>query len=137
VVVAALKLAEVAAAATVTDAGTASVGLASIRVTTAPPAGAGPLRVTVQVEALKGFRAAGRQDREVTAGKAATTATVPPVALSRMAFPVVEDATLLPIPIAVVVRPAAMVRVTTATAPFEMMPAFIAEATQVYVPDTP
>ena len=74
----ALKVAEVAAAATETDAGTVRVELVLIRVTIAPPAGAGPLRVTVQVEAPEALRVVGRQDREVTAGKAATTETVPP-----------------------------------------------------------
>jgi hypothetical protein len=136
VVVAALKVAEVAAGATVTDVGTVRVELVLIRVTMAPE-GAGPLRLTVQVEAAKPFRVAGRQEREVTAGKAATTLTMPPVAASRMAFPEVEDATLLPIPIEAVVRPAAMVRVTTPTTPLEMIPAFIAEAMQVYVPEAP
>jgi hypothetical protein len=136
VVVVALKVAVVAAAATVTDAGTVSVELASIRVTIAPPAGAGPLRVTVQVEALKALRAAGRQDREVTAGKAATTETVPPVEKSTMPFPAGEDALPL-IPIGAVFRAAAIVRFTTAATPFEMIPAFIAQATQVYVPGTP
>jgi hypothetical protein len=131
VVVAALKVAEVAAGATVTDVGTVRVELVLIRVTIAPVAGAGPLRTTVQIEVAKPFRVAGRQDSEVTAGRAATTVTAPPVAESRMAFPEVEDATLLLIPIAAVVRPAAMVRVTTPTAPLEMIPAFIAEAMQV------
>jgi hypothetical protein len=48
-----------------------------------------------------------------------------------------EDAALLPMPIAVVVSPVAMVRFTTATAPFEMALAFIAEATQAKVPEPP
>jgi hypothetical protein len=52
--VVALNVAVVAAAATVTDAGTVSVGLVLVRVTIAPPAGAALVRVTVQ--ALDPFR---------------------------------------------------------------------------------
>jgi hypothetical protein len=48
-VVVALKLADVAAAATVTEAGTVRVALVLVRVTLAPPAGAALLNVTVQV----------------------------------------------------------------------------------------
>src|SRR6202167_5842861 len=114
-----LKVAEVAAAATVTDAGTVRVALVLVRVTVAPPAGAACVRVTVQVELLLLCRMAGRQDRELTAGKTAPPVTVPPVAKSMMPLPAGEDAALLPIPIAVVVTPAAMVRFTTATAPSE------------------
>ena len=135
VVVAALKVAEVAAGATPTDVGTVRVELVLIRVTIAPAEGAGPLRVTVQVEAAKPFSVAGRQESELTAGNEATTLTVPPVAESRMAFPELEDAMLLLIPIAAAVRPGPMVRVTIPTTPLEMIPAFIAEAMQVYVPE--
>ena len=45
----ALNVAEVAAAGTMTDAGTVSVGLLLVSVTLAPPEGAAPLSVTVQV----------------------------------------------------------------------------------------
>jgi hypothetical protein len=48
-VVVALNVPVVAAAATVTDAGTVSVGLVLVRVTFAPPAGAALVSVTVQV----------------------------------------------------------------------------------------
>ena len=60
-VVVALKVALMAAAATVTDAGTVRVGLVLERVTAAPPVGAGWVRVTVQV--LEAFcpRLAGLQ----------------------------------------------------------------------------
>jgi hypothetical protein len=48
-----IKLTDVAAAGTVTDGATVSVALEFVRVTVAPPAGAGWVRVTVQVlEAL-------------------------------------------------------------------------------------
>jgi hypothetical protein len=135
--VVALKVAEVAAAATVTDAGAVSVALVFVRVTRAPPAGAACVRVTVQVELLELFKEAGKQPREATPGKTEPPVTIPPVAKSAMPLPAGEDPALLLIPMAVVVSPAAMVRLTTAMAPFEMIPAFIAEASQVYAPETP
>ena len=49
-----MNVAVVAAAATVTDAGTVSVGLVLVSVTKAPPVGATLVRVTVQV--LEAFR---------------------------------------------------------------------------------
>jgi hypothetical protein len=49
VAVVTLKVADVAAAATVTDAGTVNVALEFARVTLAPPVGAAWVRVTVQV----------------------------------------------------------------------------------------
>ncbi len=49
VVFVALKVAEVAAAATVTEGGTVSVALLFVRATLAPPVGAAWVRVTVQV----------------------------------------------------------------------------------------
>ena len=64
--VVALKLAEVAAAATVTDAGTVSVALGLARVTLAPPVGAPWVRVTVQVLNELGPRLVGLQASEET-----------------------------------------------------------------------
>ena len=140
----ALKVAEAAPAATVTDVGTVSVGLALVRVTIAPPAGADPVRATVQAEAPPTLRLAGRQDKDATVGKTGVPpgklpppVTVPPVAKSTMPFPAGEDAALLLIPIEVVLRPEAMVRFTTATTPFEMMLPLIAETTQANVPEPP
>ena len=49
VVVVALNVAVVAAAGTVTDAGTVKVAFVFVRATLAPPVGAGSVRVTVQV----------------------------------------------------------------------------------------
>jgi len=131
----AVKVADVAAAATVTEAGTGKATLLLLSATVAPPAGAPPFRVTVQVEVPALFREVGRQDTEATVGEVAPPVTVPPVAVSRIPVPAGEDATLLLTPIAVVLRPVAMVRFIRATGPFEMMLVFIPEATQVYVPE--
>ena len=64
--VVALKVAEVAAAATVTDAGTVRVALVLVRVTLAPPVGAGWVRVTVQELEELGPRLVGLQVSEET-----------------------------------------------------------------------
>ena len=72
-----------------------------------------------------------------TGARTAPPVTVPPVAKSTMPSPAGEDATLLSIPIAVELSPAAMVRFTTATTPFEMMLASIAEATHEKAPAAP
>ena len=66
VVVVALNVAEVAAAATVTDAGTVRVALVFVRVTVAPPVGAGWVRVTVQVLEALGPRVVGLQASDET-----------------------------------------------------------------------
>jgi len=69
--VVALKLTQVAAAATVTDAGTVSVELVLVRITVAPPVGAGWVSVTVQVLEELGPRVVGLQMREETSTGAA------------------------------------------------------------------
>src|SRR5580658_225918 len=107
--VVALKVVEVAAAATVTEAGTVSVALVLVRVTVAPPVGAAWVSVTVQVELPELLRVVGRQAREATLGKTAPPVTVPPVEKTKMAFPPGEASALLLTPMAVVVRPAAIV----------------------------
>ena len=61
-----MKLAQVAAAATVTDAGTVSVELVLARMTVAPPVGAGWVRVTVQELEELGPRVVGLQTRVET-----------------------------------------------------------------------
>jgi hypothetical protein len=66
VAVVALNVAEVAAAATVTDAGTVRVKFVLARVTLAPPVGAVLLKVTVQVLEELGPRLAGLQASEET-----------------------------------------------------------------------
>jgi len=64
--VVALKVTEVAAAATVTDAGTVSVALVLVRATVAPPVGAAWLSVTVQVLEELGPRLVGLQASDET-----------------------------------------------------------------------
>ena len=60
----AMKVAVVAAAATVTEAGTVSVALLSESVTAVPPMGAALERVMVQVLVPLEFRLVGEQARE-------------------------------------------------------------------------
>ena len=64
--VVALKVADRAAAATVTDAGTVSVALVLVRVTIAPPVGAAWVKVTVQALEAFGPRLVGLQASEET-----------------------------------------------------------------------
>jgi len=66
VVVVALKVAVVAAAATVTEAGTVSVTLVFVSVTLAPPVGAAFVSVTVQVLDAFGPKLVGLQATDDT-----------------------------------------------------------------------
>ena len=88
----AVKDAVVAAAATVTLAGTVKLALLLVKATAEPPVGAGPLKVTVQALVPGPVSDAGLQVRllTVTAG----TVTTPPVAevVSAMAVEEAEDA---------------------------------------------
>jgi len=70
--VVALKLTQVAAAATVTDAGTVSVEFVLVRVTIAPLVGAGWVRVTVQVLEALDPRVVGLQTNEEASTGAAS-----------------------------------------------------------------
>jgi len=70
------KVAEVAAAATVTDGGTVRVELVLDRVMLAPPLGAGWIRVTVQVPEELGPRLVGLQESEETSPGAASLTVV-------------------------------------------------------------
>jgi hypothetical protein len=74
----AVKEAVVAAAATVTLAGTVRLALLLVRATGEPPVGAGPLKVTVQALVPGPVNEAGLQVRLLTV--AAGTVTTPPVA---------------------------------------------------------
>jgi hypothetical protein len=66
VAVVALKVAAVAAAATITEPGTVRVALVLVSVTLAPPAGAALVSVTVQVLDELGPKLVGLQDSEET-----------------------------------------------------------------------
>ena len=77
--VVALKVADMAVAATVTDAGTVSVALVLVRVTIAPPVGAAWVKVTMQVLEAFGPRLVGLQASEET-----STATRLMVALAEV-----------------------------------------------------
>ena len=79
-VVVALKVAVVAAAVTVTEAGTVSVAFVLVRVMSAPPAGAALVRVTVQVLEAFGPRLVGLQASDDTS----TGATRVTVALAEL-----------------------------------------------------
>jgi hypothetical protein len=76
-----LKVAEEAAAATVTDAGTVKAESLFDNVTLEPPVGAFPLSLTVQVELLELPRVAGEHDIELTDGRAPPV-TTPPLEVS-------------------------------------------------------
>ena len=125
-----MKVAEVAPAANVTEAGTVRVLLVVDKATAAPPVGAGPVNVTVHVELLEALRAVGTHARDVTVGRAPPV-TSPPVA-DRGMFRPSADAAKLSIAIAVVTTPTASVRFTVATVPLAIVPPFIPYATQVY-----
>ena len=73
--VVALNVADVVAAATVTEVGSDSAGLVSLSVTLAPPAGAAFVSVTVQVLDALGPRLAGLHDSDDT-NTGATSVTV-------------------------------------------------------------
>jgi hypothetical protein len=127
------KVVEMELAGTRIDDGTVRVVLVLDRVTLAPPTGAPPVKVTVQVELLDGFKLAGRQDTALTAGPPAAPVTVPPVAETEMAFPAGDVPKLLFIPM--VVGVVATVRLIIATVPFAMIPASVPETTHVYTPE--
>ena len=75
--VVALKVADVAAAVTMTDAGTVSVELVFVRVTLAPPTGAGWVKFTVQVLEELGPRLVGLQASEETNTGVTVSVSVP------------------------------------------------------------
>jgi len=73
----ALNVAVVAPAATVIDAGTVRFELVSVRATVAPPTGAAPLNVTVQVEFAPEAKLVGEHCKADMPGRAACTAMAP------------------------------------------------------------
>lgn len=121
----------VAEAATVTDAGAVNNALLLDSATLAPPVGAAPLNVTVQLALAELARLLGTHERDVgTIGGGPPPVTTPPVNASVIALPA-ADAPIPLMPIVVLETPEAIVRLTTATVPFEMILAFIPEATQL------
>jgi hypothetical protein len=127
----AVKVPVVADAAIVTEAGTVNKALLLDSATTAPPAGAAPLKVTVQLEVAELAKLLGTHASEVgTIGGGPPPVTMPPVNASVIELAAAEAAIPL-IPSVVLETPEAIVRFTTATVPFEMILAFIPEATQL------
>jgi hypothetical protein len=76
----AVKVAVVAEAATVTLAGTVRLALLLVKVTLDPPAGAAPLKVTVQVLVPAPVNDVGLQVRLLGVTAGTVTSTTPPVA---------------------------------------------------------
>jgi hypothetical protein len=112
----AVNVAEAAAAATVTEAGTVSKALLSDRTTTVPPAGAGWFRVTVHVLEAPARIVVGLQAKSVRPS-GGIVVIVPPVAAMGSVPPdgVAPNAPVMLIEVAVV--PAEIVTVTTAIRP--------------------
>lgn len=132
---AALNVADVAAAATVTDAGTVRIELLFVRVTAVPPLGAAPLKVTVQTALLELLNVAGAQDRAETVGNEPDPVTTPPVPEMPMPTPALEEATVLLIAMDVLFVPPASETFTTAKTPFEIVLAFAPEIRHEYEPE--
>ncbi len=131
----ALKVAVVCPANTVTEPGTGSSALLLDKVTEAPPVGAAPDNVTVQVVPAPPLNDDGLQLTDETVGSAA-----PPVTTPAVPGTPVPVATLVaanpPVTLNVVlVNPTPITRFTTATVPFEIVLAFMPVARQVYAPN--
>jgi hypothetical protein len=109
-----MKLAKVAPAGTVTDAGIVSSALLSDNVTVAPE-DAGSFKPTVQVVEAPEATVPGLQLKDVKLS--GTVVTVPPVAVVAIAFPPIEALRAF---VTLIVVAADTVTVTTATTPFSM-----------------
>jgi hypothetical protein len=131
--VVALKLAVVAAAATVTDAGTVKELLLLDRVTTAPPAGAAWVKVTVQVDVDCDPKLLGEHCKPLMPLR---TVIVPPLPAMVVPIPAGEDPRAPVIEIGTTEPPVAVpsVTVAVATVPLGIGLAFRPEATQVIDP---
>jgi hypothetical protein len=131
------KVAEVAPAATVTEAGTVNAALLSDKETTAPPDGAAPVRLTVQVDVPEPVMLLGLQlspDRDVVVGG---IVTVPVVPRDVMKSPAEEEAKLLLTSTALLrLVLVDSVRVALATTPFGIVVEFAPASRHVTVPDT-
>jgi hypothetical protein len=131
----AVKLPEVAPAATVIDAGTVSAAALLNSETVALPAGATVLSETVQFEVPPELKDVGEQFKPVRVGcDTIFEVTVPPEPFTGSALP---PAVLPRAPVTPMDAPAtvdAMVTLTTATTPFCITVAFSPAKTQVYAP---
>jgi hypothetical protein len=125
-----LKLAVVAAAATVTEAGTVKAALLLLSATGAPPAGAALVRVTVQALVAFGPMVEGAQVNDESSTDVRTV-IVPPVPAIIVPFPV-GDAPTAAREIGTTEPPAAVpsTTVAVATVPLPIRPAFIPVARQ-------
>jgi hypothetical protein len=129
------KVAVVAPAGTVTDAGTDKAALLSEIETKAPPAGADPERVTVQVDEPDPVMVDGVQVNEdtVTAGAGTTTTPAEPSAV--MELPAKEDAMVSPTATdRLRLAPVESVKFTEARTPFGIALAFRPVRRQVVEP---
>ena len=117
---AAVKVADAAPAAMVTEAGTVSKALLSDSATMAPPVGAGWFRVTVHVVEVPESIVVGLQARSVRLGETIVV-IVPPVAVMGTALPDCAAPNAPVTPIEATVVPGEIVAVTIATTPFWMM----------------
>ena len=131
-----VNAAEVAPAATVTEAGVVNSELLSDSVTVVPPVGAAWLSVTEQDALPPALRVDGEHDKEVSAGETIPPdpVTTPPVGDTAIAVPLADAAVVLFTPMEVVAAPVAIVRFTVATTPLAIAVEFKPYATQVYEP---
>jgi hypothetical protein len=132
----AVNVAVVAAAATVTDAGTVTAEVALLeRATAAPPAGAACERVTVQVVVADGANVVLVQRREVGVTGVVAPSAVPPDPVIASAAPAREAPNAPETPTVAEVAVDARVVATVATMPSAMTLVFIPETTQITVPE--
>jgi len=130
----AAKLAEVAPAATATEAGTDSAPVLLERFTVVPPAGAAGLSDTVHVDELPLVNEVGRHDSPATVGSwtgGAETEIVPPVPVTEIGSPAAVVATGWVNPTAVLCAEVAIVMVIAATIPFAISVPFIPDSRHV------
>jgi hypothetical protein len=91
----AVKLAVVAPALAVTDAGTETLALLDLSAIAAPEAGAGLVKVTIQEDVPPGFNDAGLQLKPAVFTADCTKVIVPPLPDAAIAVPVESETTTL------------------------------------------
>lgn len=130
----AVKLAELAPAATFTEAGTDSAPVLLERFTVVPPAGAAGFTETVHVDELPLVNDVGPQASPVTVGSwpvVEEIVIVPPVPLTEIGSPAAVVATRWLSPTAVLCAVVVIVMVTAATIPLAIGVPFIPDSRQV------